>query len=197
MHECLYFCCRLPNLKMLVLSSRVSVEHRDIIPSLIMKFKNLEGLMLGNAYFVKDILELIPIHLPKFALLDLRNCFVGGEAAAAIVSHVPKLKVLIMDQATLDREDLLLIMQSCKQLERLHVRNCMGFAEDDEQILRLSSGIKDFQCSGSKGMDEHFQLVKDVNNACLEFTKKDVYRSIFKAADGVDGYEWDMDEDWA
>ncbi|XP_017245809.1 F-box protein FBW2 [Daucus carota subsp. sativus] len=118
-----------------------------VIPSLIIKWKNLEALKLGNPIFINDILEPIPI-----ALLDLRNCSVGGEAAAAIVSHFPKLKRLIMNESIVNKEDLLLIMQGCKQLDHLHVRNCSGFDEGDEDILRLSSGIKHFMSDGSKEM---------------------------------------------
>ena len=148
MHEQLIFCCRLPELRTLALSSSVCEEHGDgLIPSLIIKWKNLEALKLGNPIFINDILEPIPI-----ALLDLRNCSVGGEAAAAIVSHFPKLKRLIMNESIVNKEDLLLIMQGCKQLDHLHVRNCSGFDEGDEDILRLSSGIKHFMSDGSKEM---------------------------------------------
>ena len=184
----------MPRLKLLALSPRVCAEHRDIIPSLLIKWKNLEGLKLGDLTFVDQILEPIPIHLPKFASLDLRNCSVSGEAAAAIVSHVPKLKHLSMTQSIVKKEYVILIMQGCKQLEILDVRSCIGFEEDDEDILRLSSGIKYFQCHGSKAIDDElYEQIKLLSVAMAEvllMTDIDV-----DASDSDDEYETDQDED--
>lgn len=141
----------------------VCMEHKDIIPDLIVKWKNLEGLILGCISCVKDILQPVHIHLPSFSGLRFITNNVDGETASAIVSLVPKLKRLIINQAKLKREDLLLILQGCKELEYLDVRNCTGFDQDDEEILRLSSGIKNFQCDGSKAKDPLDFLTDQLN----------------------------------
>ena len=46
--------------------------------------------------------------------------------------------------------NLLLILMGCKELVFLDGRNCNGF---DEEILKLSSVIKNFQCDGSTSKD--------------------------------------------
>ncbi|KAK1353739.1 hypothetical protein POM88_052104 [Heracleum sosnowskyi] len=71
-----------------------------------------------------------------------------------IVKLLPKLKRLYMDGADLSKENLLLIMRGCKELECLNVRDCIGFKENDEEILKLSSSIRNFRCDGSTLYDD-------------------------------------------
>lgn len=70
--------------------------------------------------------------------------------ATAIVSNLSTIKRLVLDEAKLEKVNLELILRGCKELELLYVRDCVGFDEDDEEILMLASGIKDFQCEGSR-----------------------------------------------
>lgn len=41
-----------------------------------------------------------------------------------------------------------MILQGCKQLVHLDVRECSGFHADDAKILRLASHIPAFMCEG-------------------------------------------------
>lgn len=66
------------------------------------------------------------------------------------MSKLASLKYLVLDNASLEKEHLELILLGCKKLELLYVRNCVGFDEDDEEIIKLASRIKDFRCEGSR-----------------------------------------------
>lgn len=70
-----------------------------------------------------------------------------------IVSLIPKLKHLTINNAYLSKKNLLLILQGCRKLVFLDVRNCIGFAEDDQEILELASAVKSFSCDGSTTYD--------------------------------------------
>lgn len=48
-----------------------------------------------------------------------------------------------------------------RSIECLDVRNCTGFPEDDEEILKISSGIKNFQCGGSKAQIDFNEISFD------------------------------------
>ncbi|KAK1403853.1 putative F-box/LRR-repeat protein 23 [Heracleum sosnowskyi] len=177
-----------PDLKMLFLPYGVCMEHKDIIPNLIVKWKKLESLLLGCITCVKEILELIHIHLPSFICLCLTNGDVDGETASAIVSLIPNVKCLFINQAKLKKEDLLLILRGCKRLEYLDVRNCTGFDEGDDEILRLASGIKNFQCDGSTAKDP-LSFMHEFNELVLQM---DIEIDLdFLDAIGGDDFQWD------
>ncbi|KAK1369955.1 hypothetical protein POM88_036056 [Heracleum sosnowskyi] len=145
-----------PALKILVLPAYLCREHSDIIPSLIVKFKNLEILSIGSTSsdWIVKIFELICIQLPNFHGMCVTSQHIDDNMALAIVKLLPKLKRLYMNGADLSKENLLLIMRGCKELECLHVRDCIGFEEDDEEILKLSSSIRNFRCDGSTSYDD-------------------------------------------
>lgn len=178
---------RCPALKYLELPPGVCFVHKDIIPSLIVKWKNLEALSLGCAIFVKEILELIHIHLPNFTSLYLRSGDVDDETASAIVSLVPQLKHLCINQAVLEKRNLLLILHGCKQLEFVDVQYCFGFDKDDPEILKLSSGIKIFRSNGSIAV-EPFNFIDPSANFSEVIANLNL--NIFEGIE-EDEYEWD------
>lgn len=105
------------------------------------------------------------------------------------MSQLPKLKYLTINHVTLQKKNLLLILQGCTEVEFLDVRNCIGFDEDDGEILKHSSFIKSFQCDGSKAQD----LADD-----YDYYRSDdyhYYRSddfdLDCPYDNYDGIEWD------
>ena len=134
---------------MLTLPLFLCRNHSDIIPSLMVKWKNLEFLSLGDSSSTIQILEHICSNLPNLSGLSITDGYIDHETALAIVSLAPKLKYLVLEGAELDKENLVLILQGCKQLVKLDVRNCIGFDADDEDISKLASGIKNFLCAGS------------------------------------------------
>ncbi|KAK1403852.1 hypothetical protein POM88_003457 [Heracleum sosnowskyi] len=133
--DLVYFSEECPALKLLVLTSySICNEHKDIFPGLLVKWKNLEFLTIGYCSYILEVLELIHIHLPKFIGLCIKDTEIDDVLASAIVA--------------------------AKKLECLDVRSCTGFAEDDEEILKLSSGIKNFWCDGSKSEKDRIDILE-------------------------------------
>ncbi|KAF5205530.1 hypothetical protein FRX31_004887 [Thalictrum thalictroides] len=113
------------------------------IPKQIYKLKDLESLSLNDTCYVKEILTEIRTHCKKFVSLSLRGV-IKTEVALAIVTFVPNIKHLVLSFCR--REDLMLILSGCKELELLDVRGCTGF---DAEISTMASRIKTFMSEGS------------------------------------------------
>lgn len=146
----------------------------NTFPGLLVKWKNLEFLTIVYCSYILEILDLIHIHLPKFIGLCIKDTEIDDVLASAIVSLFPNINYLIINRAKFQKEYLLLILQGCKELECLDVRNCTGFSEDDEEILKLSSGIKNFRCDGSKAQKDCIDI--------LEISFNDLYTIIMDSA---------------
>ncbi|XP_019055639.1 PREDICTED: F-box protein FBW2-like isoform X2 [Nelumbo nucifera] len=94
--------------------------------------------------------------------------YIDNEAALAIATQLPKIKYLHLKNSSLPRESLVTILEGCKELVELDVRNCIGFEADDEEILMLASHIKRFKPEGSEiyedwWFDEHISS-RDVDS---------------------------------
>lgn len=124
------------------------------IPEIIGRWKELEFLDMGlkPSSFV-PILEQISLNCKSFVGLRMYGCLYK-EDALAIVAHLPKLKYLAMKGSYLGKQELLVILDGCRELEELDVTRCRGFDVDDE-ILRKASGIKAFEYTGSKFHDDY------------------------------------------
>lgn len=137
-----------------MLPTYICCDSADIILSFIGKWKNLEFLSLkSSSYCTTELIKHISIYLPNFIGLRLEGGYINEDQVSTIVSLLPKLMYLTINQATLGKKNLLLILKGCKELVLLDVCNCIGFDEDDEEILKLSSIIKNFQCNGSTSGD--------------------------------------------
>ncbi|XP_059630061.1 F-box protein FBW2-like [Cornus florida] len=66
-----------------------------------------------------------------------------------VAALLPNLKYLDLSYAHLYDAHLDIILQGCKELLYLDVRYCVGFEEDDDEILKLASHIPTFLCEGS------------------------------------------------
>lgn len=120
------------------------------ISDLLVKWKNLEVLKLDGCLQLVQIIGKIGLNCKNLVELCVTNTDIGQEVASAIVSNLSTIKHLVLDETNLEKVNLELIVRGCKELELLYVRDCVGFDEDDEEILMLASGIKDFQCDGSE-----------------------------------------------
>ncbi|KAK1404200.1 hypothetical protein POM88_003805 [Heracleum sosnowskyi] len=89
------------------------------------------------------------LHCKNLVGLSIAFAQIDGEIASTIVSKLATIKCLALNNAILEKEHLKVILLGCKELELLYVRNCVGFDEDDEEIIKLASRIKDFRCQGS------------------------------------------------
>ncbi|XP_020409394.1 putative F-box/LRR-repeat protein 23 [Prunus persica] len=128
-------------------------DKSGVITELIGKWKRLEWLTLGSSYDLVKILSQISIHCKDFWGLRVSNSNIFNDEAIAIVNFLPKIKHLILRDAHIDRDALMKLLQGCTELQVLDVRDCIGFSEDDGEILKLASHITNFSCKGSREYD--------------------------------------------
>lgn len=141
--------CRCPDLKVLSLPLDMKFYKSYMIPKLIGKWKHLESLSFRCCYGMEKILREISFHCKKFCALQLIDAYICKEKAIAI-TLLPKIKQLILREAIIDRDNLIMILRGCKELVLLDVRDCTGFDPCDDEILKLASHISKFSCEGSK-----------------------------------------------
>ena len=98
---------------------------------------------------MEEILAQISLHCNNFIMLFAPRIYVGKDEATAIVTSLPNLKYLVLKGSTIEWENLVMVLQGCKKLLRLDVRECIGFEENDAEILALASHIPTFMCKGS------------------------------------------------
>ncbi|KAL6336041.1 hypothetical protein AAG906_003668 [Vitis piasezkii] len=125
-----------PTLKTLDLDAVLLFKQSTIIPKLISKWKNLEMLTLGSRRNMVEILSQIRI-------------YVGKDEVTAMITSLPNLKYLDLKGSTIEQKNLVMILQGCKELQLLDVRDCIGFWEGNAEILELASHIPKFMCEGS------------------------------------------------
>lgn len=128
-------------------------SYGDTISKIIVKWKSLEVLKLEHCSLTADIIYKIGLHCKNFVELSVTNDYIDQEVASAIVSKLVTIKRLVLDNSKLEKDDLVLILRGCQGLELLSVRNCVGFDEDDEEILKIASRIKDFRCESPTDTD--------------------------------------------
>ncbi|XP_020580464.1 F-box/LRR-repeat protein At3g48880-like [Phalaenopsis equestris] len=136
-----------PKLRNLILP-RVESEDEEQLLKAISKWKELEVLeMESKPSILAEMVKQIGIHCNKFKGLKLRGS-IKKEDAAAIVGCLPNLEWLDLSSCRLGRGELLAIVDGCRHLKRLSVRDCTGF-EVDEEVKKRASGIELFEHEGS------------------------------------------------
>ncbi|KAL6315253.1 hypothetical protein AAG906_000332 [Vitis piasezkii] len=145
-----YAAKKCPALKILVLHDFMPHESSILIPKLISKWKNLEVLSLRWSYNMADIIPQIGFHCKKFVQLNAPNSIIGKDESSAMVTFVPNIRHLFLKGSGIKQENLVIILQGCKELVSLDVSDCIGFKDDDAEILQLASHIPAFVCEGSR-----------------------------------------------
>ncbi|KAJ9676403.1 hypothetical protein PVL29_025094 [Vitis rotundifolia] len=102
------------------------------------KWKNLEVLPIRRSNNMAEIIPHISLHCKNFAQL----------IAPGLVTFVPNIRYLFLKVSGIDRENLV-ILQGCKELVSLDIRDCIGFEDDDAERLQLALHIPAFMCEGS------------------------------------------------
>ncbi|XP_022764557.1 putative F-box/LRR-repeat protein 23 [Durio zibethinus] len=136
-------------LKQLGLPADIRFEQSLAIQELIEKSKNLEYLLLRSFFNLKEVLAQVSLNCHNLLGLGIFNALIKEDEAMAIVTLLPKITHLFLRGAHMYQENLVTILQGCKQLVHLDVRDCIGFDEDDDEILKLASFITKFKCEGS------------------------------------------------
>ena len=139
--------CRCPRLKGLAVGSYNEFIN-GIIVKFISKWKYLEMLKLGK-YDLKEIIPQIGLHCNNLIWLSAPYTYIGKDEASTLVSSLSKVKYLDLHGGDFEKEALVMILQGCKQLVHLDIRQSFGFDDDDAEILELASHIPAFKCEGS------------------------------------------------
>ncbi|THU65790.1 hypothetical protein C4D60_Mb05t07360 [Musa balbisiana] len=152
LQDLVYASIKCPRLRILSLPDLTLADEAHI-PEMVGKWKDLERLEMGTkpSTFSTMVSE-ISRNCDNFTALRVSGS-IEKEDAWAVVNSLPELKHLELCKSYLTKAELMVIMNGCRKLERLSVRNCLGF-EADEEVLRTGSGIKAFEHEGSKLLDD-------------------------------------------
>lgn len=145
---------RCPRLKRLALPENFMLEDDLLIPELVGRWRDLEQLEMETK--PSSFLEMIAVigrNCGRFGRLKVRG-LIGKEDAKAIVDCLPDLNHLELSKSYLTKEELVVIVNGCRKLERLTVKDCLGLQVDDE-VVRSASRIKCFEHEGSKLLDDY------------------------------------------
>ncbi|XP_020599291.1 F-box/LRR-repeat protein At3g48880-like [Phalaenopsis equestris] len=157
-----------PKLRKLALPG-LTLKEETQIPILLSKWKELRLLELESkpSNFSQLVVK-ISQNCIHFIELKMPNSAINKDDVLAMHKYLPKLRSLDLSRAYLPKKELLLIAEGCRELQRLCVKNCVGF-EEDEEVKRKACKIETFECEGSKmiheggfGMDECDDLYVDV-----------------------------------
>lgn len=139
---------RCPSLKLLALPSYLSYVINFEVSDSICKWKDLEALQVVSLIGLKKTIANISKNCHNFNHLSIYVHRIDGDVALAIASQLPHIKTLDLRFAAIERDDLIVILKGCQELEHLDVSECKGVAGDDE-ILKLARRIHVFKHEGS------------------------------------------------
>ncbi|KAL7176451.1 hypothetical protein ACSBR2_029896 [Camellia fascicularis] len=144
----LYVADECPDLRALLLPHYLPRDHMLQIPNLTSKWKILAILRLGGTFQMQEIIAQINVHCENFIGLGIPGAYIGEDTASAIVTLLPNIKQLFLRHASMENENLVMILQGCKELKYFDVRDYIGFDEGDDEILKLASHIQTFKLEG-------------------------------------------------
>ncbi|THG19045.1 hypothetical protein TEA_006595 [Camellia sinensis var. sinensis] len=153
-----------PNIRTLMVPNEfpvcgLPIPHRPIfahfckIPNLVSNWKNLKHLSLAVSLRLKELFTEISVHCKNFESLAIPDAFISKDVVLAIVNLLPNIKYLDMRKASIQKEHLVKILHGCKELVHFDVSDCFGFDAEDDEILKLASHIRTFECQGSIFVD--------------------------------------------
>lgn len=143
------------------------MEGEEQLLKAISKWRELEVLeMESKPSVLSEMVKQIGVHCNKFQRLKLRGS-ITKEDVSMIVGSLQNLKWLDLSCCRLGREELLALVDGCKDLKKLAVRECIGF-EVDEEIKERASGIELFEHEGSLIEIACESEVEDARNISIE-----------------------------
>ncbi|XP_058101066.1 uncharacterized protein LOC131245548 [Magnolia sinica] len=123
-------------------------EVEEHIPRFISKWKELQWLcMESTPSSFNEMLMEINTHCKDFMGLVTRG-WISDEEALEIVKFLPTIKFLYLRGSFMSKETLIKIIEGCRELKLLDVKDCLGLEIDDE-TLKKASGIETFVYGGS------------------------------------------------
>lgn len=137
---------RCPKLKKLALPE-IAKEDEERFSEAISKWEELQVLeMESKPSSFPELAKRIGSHCSGFRGLKLRGS-ITEEDADSIVGCLPNLRWLDLSLCRFGRGELVVMVEGLKGLERLSVRDCVGF-EVDEEVERRARGIEVFEHEG-------------------------------------------------
>ncbi|KAG8062824.1 hypothetical protein GUJ93_ZPchr0003g17449 [Zizania palustris] len=142
-----------PELRRLVLPKLSSADEARL-PELIPRWRRLQHLELDSkpTSFPAFAAQLA-LHCPDLAGLKTSGS-IKPEDAAAMAASLPTLRSLCLDRSYLPKQELLAILACCTELREFTARSCVGFDDDEEEVLRRGARIERFDIGGSRLLDE-------------------------------------------
>ncbi|KAK8954218.1 hypothetical protein KSP39_PZI002934 [Platanthera zijinensis] len=130
-------------------------DSKARIPELISKWKELKTLAMESkpSKFSQLAYE-IAANCKNFKKLVMPTSSINREDASAIVKCLPNIRFLDMSRSFLVKEELLFILEGCRELSRLSAKNCVGFEASDGEVRSRGRRIKIFEVEGSKMDDD-------------------------------------------
>ncbi|PIA46976.1 hypothetical protein AQUCO_01500484v1 [Aquilegia coerulea] len=130
-----------PSLKRLYVTSTVWEEKARFLAKLVGKFKYLEFLHLEHKNFpIKEILCQISLHCKNFISFSSSGTITDEDASA--IALIPKIKYLFMKECRIRCEELLVILQGCRELEFIELDLPFGICMDHESCRFTTSHTK-------------------------------------------------------
>jgi len=146
-----------PRLRRLALPQLTAGDEARL-PDLVPRWPLLEHLELEAkpSFSFPALAAQLALHCPGFASLQTSGA-VKPEDVAALARSLPRLRSLCLDRSYLPKEHLLAILAGCRELREFSARSCVGFDDEDEEVLRCGARIQRFDVGGSKS-----KLVEDL-----------------------------------
>lgn len=137
---------------------RINFDDEFQFLSLISKWSDLEWLEIeSKPSNLREMVEQIGIHCSRFYGIKIRG-LIREEDVSGIVDFLPKIKVLDLSGSRIGREEVLAIVDGCRELRRLSLKDCVGF-EVDEDVKWRARDIHVFEFEGCRIEDELINFV--------------------------------------
>ncbi|KAF5180309.1 hypothetical protein FRX31_030102 [Thalictrum thalictroides] len=142
------WCPRITHFDLNIRQSKV-VEEKKTFELSISKLKELEGMGVDKVLISDDSsLQQIRQCCPNFKHLKVylhrdEDDSLSNNTVSLITTYLPKLKILDLSGTRIQREDVLVILNACDELESLDITRCGKICVKDE-ILNIGSRLKKF-----------------------------------------------------
>lgn len=132
---------------------KINFDDEVCFLNLINKWGDLKWLeMESKPSNLREMAKQIGIHCNKFSGLKIRGLIEMNDVFG-IVNFLPKIENLDLSGSRIGKEEVLAIVDGCRELKALSLKDCVGF-EVDEELKKRARGIEVFEFEGCKVKDE-------------------------------------------
>ncbi|XP_020571922.1 F-box/LRR-repeat protein At3g48880-like [Phalaenopsis equestris] len=154
-----------PRLKTLCLP-HINFDDEVHFLNMINRWRDLEWLeMESKPSNLGELTKRIGFHCNRFYGLKIRGSIEMNDVSG-IVNFLPKIGFLDLSGSKVGKEEVLAIVDGCRELKGLNLKGCVGF-EVDSELKKRAEGIEVFEFEGCSVEDE-FRNFR-IQNEDLEF----------------------------